>query len=91
LIWGVGYWSVGVHAGGGYHPTPTRTDPRLPRGVTYEGMSQSYVFSGPNSGDSICITLTTPGTTASIQDEPNYDTMFFAVATMMLQEMGWTA
>ena len=59
--------------------------------MTYEGMSQSYVFSGPNSGDSICITLTTPGTTASIQDEPNYDTMFFAVATMMLQEMGWTA
>ena len=89
LVWGVGYWSVGVHAGGGYHPFPTRTNPRLPQGVTYEPISQSYVFSGPNSGQSICITLTTPGTTASIEEEPNYETIFFALASMMLQEMGW--
>jgi len=89
LVWAVGYWSVGVHPWGGYHPTPTKTDPRLPEGVTYEGMSQSYGFSGPNSSQSICITLTTPGGTASIEDEPNYQTIFFAIASMMLREMGW--
>jgi hypothetical protein len=89
LIWGVGYWSVGVHAGGGYHDNPTQPAPQLPQGVTYAGGSQSYVFSGPNSDQSICITLTTPGTTASIEEEPSYRTMFFAVAAMLLQQMGW--
>lgn len=90
FIWGVGFWSVGAHDGGGYHPRPTLTDPRLPDGVTYWGDSQSYGFSGPNSDQAICITLTTPGTTASILEEPNYETIFFEIATMMLHEMGWT-
>jgi hypothetical protein len=87
LVWGVGYWSVGVHPGHGF--SLSETSPRLPEGVTYLAASQSYIFSGPNSSQSICITFTTPGTTASIEEEPYYQRMFFEVATMMLQEMGW--
>lgn len=88
-VWGAGFWSVGVHAGGGYHPAPDKTDPRLPDGVRYSGSSQSYGFSGPNSSSAICLTVTTPGTTASIEEEPNYQSIVFEIATMLMREMGW--
>lgn len=90
LVWSVGYWSVGVHDGGGWHPTPDTADPRLPEGVLYTGDSQSHGFSGPVSRAAICITVTTPGTTASIEEEPQYQSIVFEIATMMLEEMGWT-
>jgi hypothetical protein len=90
LVWSVGYWSIGVHDGGGWHPTPDTTDPRLPTGVLYTGDSQSHGFSGPASSAAICLTVTTPGTTASIEEEPNYQSIVFEIATMMLEEMGWT-
>ncbi len=90
LVWGVGQWSIAVHAGLGYHTTPTETDPRLPPGVTYVGESVSYSFSGPNSKEAICITLTTPGTTNGIEGERFYMSIFFRIATMMLKEMGWS-
>lgn len=95
LIWSVGSWSVSVHAGGGYHPAPDTTDPRLPDGVTYWAASPSYVFSGPNSPTAICITVITPGMTLNsegepdYQGEPDYESVMFDIGVMMLEEMRW--
>ena len=88
-VWGIGYWSVGVHAGGGWHPTPDTTDPGLPDGVMYVAVEPSYILSGPNSSGAICLTITTPGTTGSYEEEPNHKRIVFEIATMMLKEMAW--
>ncbi len=94
LVWTAGDWSITVHAGGGYHPTPNLTDPRLPEGAKYGGLGQSYVFSGPNSEGAICITLATPGTTIVDEEpvldgEPYFEDIMFEIGGFFLQEMGW--
>lgn len=93
--WNMASWSVSVHDGGGWHPTPDWTDPSLPDGVTYLGSGSSYGFSGPNSTKAICITVTTPGMPVNsegepdYQGEPNYESIMFDIAVMMLEEMRW--
>ena len=88
-VWGVGYWSVGIHAGGGWHPTPTETDPRLPEGVMYATALPSYTFGTGDSDETICLTVTTPGTTGSYVEEPNHERIVFEIASMLMEEMGW--
>lgn len=89
---GVG-WSVQVHSGdhdGRVDVEPTQTDPRLPEGVTYQegwGLAwMSRILVGPNSDESICVTLV-PADRAF--EDPEYEDMVFAIASMMLREMGW--
>jgi hypothetical protein len=94
-------WKVIVHNGdhdGRYIGPPTETDPRIPFGVTFEQgsgfASGSYILSGPNSDESICITLLPPGRGLFYPDPSEvgaHEDMAFALATMMLQEMGWVS
>lgn len=87
-------WRIFAHNGdhdgdGVVEVETTRTDPRLPHGVSYgkgEGFAwMSYILSGPNSDQSICLTAVGPPRSG----DPDED-LVFAVASMMLREMGWT-
>lgn len=90
-------WSVQVHSGdhdGRFDVEAdveaTLTDPRLPEGVTYqEGWGfawMSRILVGPNSDESICVTLV-PADRAF--EDPDYEDMVFAIGSMMLREMRW--
>jgi hypothetical protein len=96
--WRVSEWSIGVHKGGlgGEYAGPlTRTDPRLPEGVTYEAEegfgAGGFIFSGPNSEEMIAIYLWWPG--GPWGDRPSmesvHEEMSFALASRLLREMGW--
>ena len=96
-----GRWEVFVH--NGYHEErgieepPTETDPRLPEGVTYEaghGWAEgAYVYSGPNSDESICVNLWWRGHPLhgriKSKDQGVHEDMTFALASVLLQEIGW--
>lgn len=98
--WTAGGWSVGFHNGdhGGRYVGPRiETDQRLPLGVTYEqemGFGWGhYILSGPNSDEMIAIWLRPPGKQGfgypHESEVDAYEDMVFALATQMLQEMGW--
>ncbi len=92
--YGIAGWRIYAHNGdhdgdGVADVETTMTDPRLPEGVSYgkgEGFAwMSYILSGPNSDQSICLTAVAPPRSG----DPDED-LIFAVASMMLREMGWT-
>ncbi len=96
-----GTWRIIAH--NGYHlpeggrVEPTETDPRLPIGVTYEQQSGFahgfYGLSGPNSNQTICMTVFPPGAGFGYPDRLEveaHEDRVFAIASMMLREMGWT-
>ena len=105
--WSAGGWRVSVHDGdhGGSGAVAssadgevmdlTGADPRLPEGVVYEkgdGFAEdSYILSGPNAEESICITVYPPGTSWGDYDADVRDDVAFGVASMMLREMGWAS
>ena len=74
----------------------TKTDPRLPAGVVYEpavGFAHGYyLLSGPHSPEAVCMTVL-PGVRfghpADESEVAAHEDHVFAVATMMLREMGW--
>jgi len=95
----IGGWRVLVHNGdhgGAYDGPPSGTDPRLPRGVTYDAEDGfgwgGYIFSGPNSDEMIAIHLLPPGSyfgyPRASQVEAYREAMF-SFASAMLLEMGW--
>lgn len=98
--WSFGGWQVTAH-NGDHRPEggvvePTMTDPRLPQGVTYETLSGFahgfYGLSGPNSDESICMTVFPPGTSYGYPqgtEVESHEDRVFALASLMLQEMGW--
>jgi len=64
--------------------------------VVYEaasGFAQGfYILSGPNSDESICIGLLPPGVSFGYPQGSEigvHEDRIFALASMMLQEMGW--
>lgn len=98
--WNASGWRVTVHNGDDHPASPSdqvlQTDPRLPERVLYHagwGFAWgSYVLSGPNSEESLCITVDPPGTSSDYPDESEveqHENMSFELASMMLQEMGW--
>ena len=98
-VWIAGGWRVSFHNGdhdGRYEGPPTGTDPRLPQGVTYEAEQGfgwgHYVLLGLNSDEMISVWVRPAGTSFGYPPESEVEAhkdMTFAVATMMLREMGW--
>jgi hypothetical protein len=92
-----GSWRVFAHNGshdGQYVGPPTETDPRLPPGVVFqrgEGFAYGfYILSGPNSRESICMSVLPPGVAwPQGSDVDVHEDRVFALASMMLREMGW--
>ncbi|HSG87422.1 MAG TPA: hypothetical protein VLA23_13865 [Candidatus Limnocylindrales bacterium] len=93
-------WRLGVHNGdhdgdGVPDGGPWRTHSWLPEGATHaegEGFAYgSFLFSGPGSEESICITLGPPGVDWGDLDpnEFGFKARVFALASMMLRELGW--
>ena len=97
VSWEAGDWSFEISNGdhgGKYVGPPTSIDPRLPEGVTYkaeEGFGVGgYILSGPNSDEMIAIHLWWPG--GPLGDHPLegvHEDMVFAIASRLLEEMGW--
>ena len=77
-----GLWSINAHPHDGL--LASMTDPRLPSGVTYGPDWGGYMLSGPHSDEVIGIHVRQPSSSSFSQTE-----RVFAVALMMLREMGW--
>jgi hypothetical protein len=95
---GAGGWRVNVHNGdhdGNYQGSPTDTDPRLPEGVSYEAEwgfgAGGYIFSAPNSDDTVAFHLIWPGGPYGEDPAPEgvHEDMVFVLASRLLREMGW--
>jgi hypothetical protein len=96
---GAGSWRLLVHNGnhgGAYLGPPKETDPRLANGVTYEaewGFGHGgYILSGPHSRELLALHLLPPGTSFGYPHGTEvevHEDRIFALASMMLREMGW--
>lgn len=93
-------WRVMAHDGDHEGKTEDlvlkQTDPRLPDGVVFEpawGFAHgSYMLSGPNSDESICLTLIPPGESLgypSTSEVEVHEDRVFAIASVRLREMAW--
>lgn len=100
LVGDTGVWQVIAHNGDhrpeGGVAEPNQSDPRLPPGVKYEafgGFAHGfYGLSGPNSDESICMTLMSPDSYWGYPEGAEvrtHEDRIFALASMMLREMGW--
>lgn len=98
--WDLEGWRViahnGDHSPEGGVVEPTHADTRLPQGVRYEALSGFaygfYGLSGPNSDETLCIALFPPGTGFGYPKDSEadaYEDMLFALASIVLGEMGW--
>ena len=111
--WSFGGWTVSAHSGDhdGDRRRDTdlsKTDPRLPPGVVYEaawGFAHGfYILSGPNSDESMCMTVRPQGRGLGYPNYPYpvereiyppeseiaaHEDRVFGLASMMLREMGW--
>lgn len=95
--WALAGWRVLAHNGdhgGRYAGPPTEADPRLPSAVTYEAEDGfgygGFVFRGPGSDELIAVHLIPPGWSAGNPLPRYHEDASFALASMMLREMGWT-
>lgn len=86
----------GDHEGRSEELVLGQTDPRLPDGVVFEPASGFahgfYMLSGPNSDESICLTLWPPGQSLgypSTSEVEVHEDRVFAIASVLLREMAW--